>query len=349
MVVLTGEKELNKLLKSEPPSGVYLLYGSDSSLVERYCALIANRAVKGNPTFNYERIDGEKIDFEQLYNSILTLPLMADRRCVLLDDPEIDQLSAGDFDKLKGVLEEVGETTLLLLAIKQSEFLPKKSQKCKKLLELVGKIGVAVELDERSAADLAKLVIKQCADHGCTISRQNADLLVARTTGELLAVQNEIDKLIAFTQSGEVTEQAILQLVSATVEAEVFSLSKAILARDYGKAMQILSALLYLREPAVNILHVLSMAFVDLYRAKTAQFADVDVPQVVTDFGYRGRDFAVKNAFRDSRKLSLHFLKQTLEVLAQADYALKSSGGEAKIILQSSITEIFMLLEADAG
>lgn len=49
-------------------------------------------------------------------------------------------------------------------------------------------------------------------------------------------MQNETDKLIAFTQSGEVSREAIDRLVSATVEAEVFSLSKAILARDYAKA-----------------------------------------------------------------------------------------------------------------
>ncbi|MBS4784750.1 MAG: DNA polymerase III subunit delta [Clostridiales bacterium] len=348
-MILSGEKELNKQIKAGLPTGVYLLYGSDRSLVERYCTLLADRAVTGERAFNYERIDGSRIDLDRLYDSVLTLPMLSERRCVVLDDPDIDKLSSGDFEKLKTVLGEVDESTVLIIAVKQNEFLPKKSQKCKKLLELAGKLGTAVELGERSTGDLVKTVMKQCADRGCSISRENAELLVQRTTGELLAVQNETDKLIAFTGSGEVSRESVLRLVSATVEAEVFSLSKSILSRDYARAMQILSALLYLREPAVNILYVLSMSFVDLYRAKVAAFADADAAQVAAAFGYRGRDFAVKNAFRDSRKLPLRFLKRSLEVFARADSELKSSGGDEKVILQRAVTEVFMLLGEEAG
>ena len=348
-MILSGEKELNKQIKAGLPTGVYLLYGSDRSLVERYCSLLADRAVTGERAFNYERMDGGRIDFDRLYDSVLTLPMLSERRCVVLDDPDIDKLSSGDFEKLKTVLGEVDESTVLIIAVKQNEFLPKKSQKCKKLLELAGKLGTAVELGERSTGDLVKTVMKQCADRGCSISRENAELLVQRTTGELLAVQNETDKLIAFTGSGEVSRESVLRLVSATVEAEVFSLSKSILSRDYARAMQILSALLYLREPAVNILYVLSMSFVDLYRAKVAAFADADAAQVASAFGYRGRDFAVKNAFRDSRKLPLRFLKRSLEVFARADSELKSSGGDEKVILQRAVTEVFMLLGEEAG
>ena len=77
-----NEKELNRALRTGLPSGVFLLYGSDRYLVERYASLIVDRAVKGDKTFNYERVDGARIDFDHLYDSILTLPMMAERRAV---------------------------------------------------------------------------------------------------------------------------------------------------------------------------------------------------------------------------------------------------------------------------
>lgn len=338
------EKELSRSLRSGLPAGVFLLYGSDRYLVERYASLIVDRAVKGDKTFNFERIDGAKIDFDHLYDSVLTLPMMAERRAVLLDDPDVDKLSAGDLEKLLQILSEATEPTVLVIAIKQNEFLPKKSARCRKLLETVDKLGTAAELNERSAADLAGFVMKRCTAAGCSISRENADLLVSKTTGELIAVQNEADKLIAFTGSGEVTREAIDRLVSATVEAEVFSLSKAILARDYARAQGILSALLYLREPAVNILYVLSMSFVDLCRARAAISAGVETAKAAADFGYRGREFAMRNAYRDCRKLSPAFLTRSMEVLAQADAQLKGSGADEKIVLQKAITELFLLM-----
>ena len=106
-----NEKELNRALRTGLPSGVFLLYGSDRYLVERYASLIVDRAVKGDKTFNYERVDGARIDFDHLYDSILTLPMMAERRAVVLDDPDIDKLSAGDLDKLLQILNDAVEPT----------------------------------------------------------------------------------------------------------------------------------------------------------------------------------------------------------------------------------------------
>ena len=63
-----NEKELNRALRTGLPSGVFLFYGSDRYLVERYASLIVDRAVKGDKTFNYERVDGARIDFDHLYD-----------------------------------------------------------------------------------------------------------------------------------------------------------------------------------------------------------------------------------------------------------------------------------------
>ena len=41
-----NEKELNRALRTGLPSGVFLLYGSDRYLVERYASLIVDRAVR---------------------------------------------------------------------------------------------------------------------------------------------------------------------------------------------------------------------------------------------------------------------------------------------------------------
>lgn len=52
----------------------------------------------------------------------------------------------------------------------------------------------------------------------------------------------------------------------------------------------------------MNILYVLSMSFVDLSRARAAISAGVETSKAAADFGYKGREFAMRNAFRDCRK-----------------------------------------------
>lgn len=48
----------------------------------------------------------------------------------------------------------------------------------------------------------------------------------------------------------------------------------------------------------MNILYVLSMSFVDLSRARAAISAGVETSKAAADFGYKGREFAMRNAFR---------------------------------------------------
>lgn len=347
-MIYTTEKELSKALKSQPLAHIYLLYGEDSYLVEQYAALLEKQALgKGDPTFNSDRFDGRKLDFDALYNSVMTLPMLADCRSILIDDPDIERFTAGELEKLQEVLEQVEDGTVLILAVKQAGFSVKKSAKCRKLQEQVERLGVVAQLGARTTTDLAKTVVKRLEQTGATISMEDAKYLVERTTGELSAVNCEADKLAACGAAGlPITRALIDRLVPATVEAEIFSLSKAILSRDYDRAMGILQGLLYLREPGVNILYTLSSAFIDLYRAKAAVFADAQAAQIAADFGYKGREFAVKNALRDSRKLSLGFLKGALEVLLEADQKLKSSRVGEDIILQQTVTQLFVLLKA---
>ena len=77
---------------------------------------------------------------------------------------------------------------------------------------------------------------------------------------------------------------------------------------------------------------------------ETGISAGVETSKAAADFGYKGREFAMRNAFRDCRKLPQQFLRRALEVLARADFELKSSGNDEKIVLQKTITELFLLL-----
>jgi len=160
----------------------------------------------------------------------------------------------------------------------------------------------------------------------------------------MLLLAAEVDKLAAYCR-GEITREAISKVTVQTIDAEVFDLSKAILRRDYAGTMGILDKLFYLRVPEINILSALSSAFVDLYRAKAARSADVQLAEAVKSFDYKGRDFRMRNALRDASKYSLAFLKQALEILSQADYRIKSSRTESRIILEQAVTELFAALQ----
>jgi len=68
---------------------------------------------------------------------------------------------------------------------------------------------------------------------------------------------------------------------------------------------EVLHRLFYQREKPIMILSVLSGCYVDLYRAKAAASAGVPAESLAAEFKYRGREFVLRNAARDSARLSL--------------------------------------------
>lgn len=343
------EQALSTALKGGTVEKIYLLYGQDEYLKERYATLIVDKALGGaDRTFNYQRFDGKRLSLDALYDSVLTLPMLAERRVILVDDLEVDKLVAADIKKLHQILEEVEEGAVVLFLMRQSPFLPKKSAKCRNLLELVEKRGGAIELGGRSGSDLLRFLKAHFERAGCQVETEELRFLISRAGEEMLPLTREADKLAAYAgPGGRVTREAIAALVPGAVEAEVFDLSKAILRLDYQGAMTILEKLRYLREPEGNILYTLSMAFVDLYRAKAARHSGVEVAQVVGAFDYKGRDFRVKNAMRDCAKISLTALKSALELLSTCDYQLKSARTDPQVLLQQTVTGIFLTLERE--
>ncbi|MBQ9109580.1 MAG: hypothetical protein IJY02_06140, partial [Oscillospiraceae bacterium] len=133
-----------------------------------------------------------------------------------------------------------------------------------------------------------------------------------------------------------------------SVEASVFDLSRAILRMDYTKAMDIVSNLMFLRESPVGILTILSSAFVDLYRAKAARSAHIADKQAMKELGYLGgRSFLYTRAAESESRFSHEFLVKALETLSQADQKLKSSHVDGRILLEQTVTQLFVLLKED--
>ena len=117
---------------------------------------------------------------------------------------------------------------------------------------------------------------------------------------------------------------------------------------DYTTAMAIVSNLMFLRESPVGILTILSSAFVDLYRAKAARAGHVADKQAMKELGYLGgRAFLYTRAAESESRYSHEFLVKALETLTQADQAMKSTGADGRVLLEQTVTKLFVLLKED--
>lgn len=348
-----SEQELSACIKADKLGGLYYLYGKEIYLTNAYAQRLIKKALgDADASFNLQSYEGKGLSVSQLADAVEALPMFAARKCVVVRDLNADELSAGELDMLLALFADIPDTTVLVIVITGFEIDAKRRKsgggKNQKLLAAAEKAGNACEFVGKSTADLARFIMDRAQRSGCSITRAGADYLSAACGGSLLQIVNELDKLCAFKQTGELTLADIDLLVAKQIDTSAFALAKAILSRNHKQAFTIIDELFYQRMEGIAILGALSMAFVDLYRAKAAITANVSEGQVIADFGYRGRDFAVRNAFRDVRRLPITQMRGCMDILVKADERLKSSRADERIVLEQVLVTMLAASEKEA-
>lgn len=339
------ENELKKQLKAGELARVYFLYGEESYLTAHYASQIAAKAAGDSALaeFNLQKFDGQSCTAEEIEDAAEALPVMADRKCVTVRDFDIAAGGASAQEKLLALVKDPPEGCVLIFWLDAVEADVKKNAKWKAFLAAVDKSGAAVSFPRKTAGDIVKLLCSGAVRRDCSLSPDNARRMIERCGGDLNLLLGELDKLSAYADGREITREDIETLGVQNLEASVFDLSKALLQGSYTKAYQIIHRLFVMREEPVAILAVLSNAYADLYRAKVARAAGEQAESLTAVFAYRGKEFRLRNAARDSASIPLPVLRESLETLAAADRMLKSSRTDKRVMLEQTAAKLILL------
>lgn len=334
---------LAKSLRQNEIAPVYFLYGRETYLSAAYLDRIIEKAVpKGTESFNLQKFDGGELDMISLQVAAEGMPLMAARKAVLLTNPNIEKMKKDDFESLLAMVKDPNPTTVFIIYVSAFDLNPKKMSRVKKLAEAAAKTGVTAEFAPRTQSDLVKFLKTRAQKAGLTLETPAASLLVERCGSSLETLSAELDKLIAYRSEGEITRADIELVTHKSLEASVFDLSKFLLQKNATRAFAVLEDLFLLREEPLAILGALNAAFLDLYRAKVALLASKTEQDVAALYpsAYRGREFRIRNAFRDAAKLSVVTLRECLAVLSAADVQLKSTRCDAQAAAEQTVAAL---------
>lgn len=329
------ETELKNRIK-EGSCNLYVLYGEESYLTEQYARMIARQTVEPDfDAFNLQRFDGQSLPLEQLEEAVETLPMMADRKCVLVRDMDV---AAADSGRLLSLVEQLPDSCVVVFW--QMTLQPEKKKAWKDFLTAAEKVGTVMEFARKTEGDVVKLLVSGAKRRGCVLAPEDARYLVQQAGNDLQLLLNEIDKLTALAgEGGTVTKELIDKAATKNLEAKVYDLSKAILGRRPAVAYTLLHQLAQQREEPVIVLSVLSGAYADMYRVKVTLASG----QPATALGdlfpkmYKGKEWRLRNAGRDAARLSVATLRDCLELLARADAGMKSGSGNGWLLLEQAV------------
>lgn len=338
---------LLKSIREQPPVPVYLIYGKETYYsgvcLER---LLGKIVKKGTESFNYRKYDGQTLDMIAVHTECDSLPLMAQYKCILIQNPNLEKMGEKDFNILSDIIKDPNPTTVLILYVSAYDLNPSKNARLRKLMDEIAKIGIVADIKPKTQSELIKLIRQRCSREGCSMDQVAASILIDRCGMDMETLMQETDKLIAYRSQGEITRSDIELVTHKSLDASIYDLSRALLGNGRTRAFQILNDLFTNREEPSKILSFLSSAFIDLYRAKAGHNTGKTPDEIASLYNYGSRKFLVEKAFRDVPKYSMHQLRADLSILINTEIAIKTGRGDDRILIEEALAQILALKEA---
>lgn len=341
----TEEARLRSDLKAGALARVYFLFGEESFLVKTYENKIIETALGAELSdMNLTRFN-EAPSSDSLSDYTDSLPFLAEHKVIVLSDLDADKLDNSELNAYLRIIEELPDTTVLIISQAGIEIDPKKPKaKMKKLMAAAEKYGVLCELKYMTARQLAKMAVKKAAKLGCTLSEADGALLAELCGRSMKLLSTEVQKLCDYTVGGEITRESIDALVPKLVDTSIYTLASELFAGRTAKAFRILDDLFVQRIEPVVILGALSGHFVDCYRAKLAQLSGRSANEALAAFNYpKNRAFVITKAFSSVGRLSAEYLKGCVDILYRTNRLLNSSRADRRLLLEQALTEISVL------
>lgn len=328
-------------------SRVYFLYGEEDFLVKTYAEKIVSAAVGEERDMNFTKYS-EAPSSDELSDYLDSMPFMSEYKCVLIEDLELDNLDAAEQNAYLKLLENIPDTSVLVIAQLHIDPLlydaKKGKAKPKKLLDAAAKNGSACEFKYLSAAKVCGLAIRRFERAGCSISEENAFYLAEECGYSLTVLGCEIDKLTAYANARGITRADIEALVPKRVDAGIYTLSDAIFAGEINRAYEILDELIIQGYKVNEVFAVLAGHITDLYRARLAINAGKNYSGAAAAFNYPpNRSFIMRNAFAKAAKLPTRYLADCVYVMYSTNKLLNSSKADGRLLVEKAITEISRL------
>lgn len=342
------ELELKKTIKSKEIGNVYFLYGEEKYLLSFYKKKLISCVISDiENSFNLQMIKGEISEVNKIIESVEALPLMSNKKCVVVDDIELESLKDNEIEELSNLISDVPDYCVLIFSFSTIDIGSKKSSKYKKVIKQCEKFGFSINFKKIGNIALEKQLINWAKKKNITLTNSNASKIIRLCGNDLQTLKNELEKLCAYVFNGEITEEIIEGIVTKNLETTVFVLSNAVASGDYTSAYKQFDRLLYQKEEPIAILAVLSSVYIDMYRVKVFIENEKDPQSLKESFDYKGKEFRIKNAIRNSKYLSLTMIKESLSLLLRADMDLKSLKIDKRIIMEELITKLLLLYKKE--
>ena len=309
-----------------PP--ILVLTGEDVGQFEWLKKDILQKIAYDPSDLNYSYFDMKETSYAEVELDLVSLPFFADEKIVILDHlldlttAKKRFLTDEDLKQFESYLEIPSESTKLVI------FAEGKLDSKRRLVKLLKREAQIVEATTPKDQDLKRYFASQAQELGLKFVGDALDQLLLKSGYDFGELQKNLAFLQAYKEDGQITLEDVEEAVPKTLQDNIFDLTQMILKRQIDQASNLVKDLRLQGEDEIKLIAIMLGQFRLFTQVKILSEEGQTESQIVTSLsdlsGRKINPYQVKFALRDSRRLSLPFLKQAMITLIETDYAIKS-------------------------
>jgi DNA polymerase-3 subunit delta len=327
-------------VKQSDPAPLYFLYGEEAYMLDRAVeAVIDTAAPDGTNDFNYDKFQGREATGQTIREAAEMLPMMADRRIVLVRD--IQEMALSELNELEDYFESPSETTCLILHAHTAG--DRNSIDGRRSIFRTLKSNAEVcEFESLYENEVGDVVRKHASQRGLKMDREASAYLIEAVGTDIATLNRALDKIDLFIGQGDdprpVERQQVEAVTAETRVRSVFDLTDALGERAYKEALKILDNMLLSGEDAIPILYMIARHFRLVDRLHDPEVRQQDKGSQASTLGVPY--FFVDDYRRHARTFSSKDISTIRDRLLETDEALKSTGLDDRTLLESLLYDI---------
>lgn len=311
-------EELRSTIKEGKIAPLYIFQGAEEFLID-FCISELKRALveDWSEMMNFKSFS-ELPNVADAEDFVDTLPVMSERKlCVFrkcgLFSGNIK--NKAQWEKLVGQIAPFNCVVIW-------ENAPEKGKKPNSVRSAAEKGGaVVVDFPLRSEASLRPWVAKIAAASNKTIDQKNASYLINSLERSMQSIKIELEKIIAFSKTSEITREDIDSVIVKPITENVFGLIDAIFDGRREICYNILYTLRSLKQEPVSILSLLSGQLLSIYRAKLHLLSGTPHSQI---FAILGGGYSAEKCTRKAEKIKVENIQTLISLCQECDRSIKS-------------------------
>lgn len=306
---------------------VFLYKGNEAYLINNKIDMLIKES-KANE-FNISSYDCSEVNLGLAIQDAMTLPFLGETKVVIIKNPVFltneKQLINHDINSLINYINNPLDQTYLIInavGLRLSEKL--------EVVKLLNKKAVVNETKEIDEVEFKGWIKRQCDIAFVKINEDAVKAFYIAVGKDLINAKNELDKMILYVgHGGTITNEVVSKLTSRGLQANIYSLTDAILKKN--------------KENIISVYNNLISYGIDIYvliNLTTKAMKDNLVVNLLLQEGATQADIASKMGVspnrayylvKDARELDVENIKEYVIKLSELDYNIKSGQVDPKM------------------